>query len=465
MDSPNATKTEAIYMADKLRLQLAMMVFLVILGGCKSRTADQQAVQGYEAIEKSGTETIDEAVESTFEEGRLTDVGNEEEEDLNLAKEVGIPHELNERVEKWIEYFTVRDRDRFQRFMERGHKFKPMIFTVLREQGIPTDLYYLAMIESGFSERAVSRASAVGVWQFIKGTGDRYGLRIDGYVDERRDPMRATVAAALYLNDLHNVFNDWYLAMAAYNSGETRVLRSIMKHNSRDFWELAAKRGLPTETMNYIPKFLAASIIGHNPGRYGFGQVQGELHPTLRPVNVPAPVKLTDVAKYSKIPISILKKYNHNIRRNMTPPGVKTYKIWVPESYEAQLKSVHQTLMARRISGLRNYVAGSSSNTIHKVRRGESLSAISRKYRTTVAAIKQLNRLRGNKIYVGQKLKVRGSASASYTYKRHRVRRGESLSSIAQRFGTSISRLKRMNKLSRNRIYAGQLLKVKEQRL
>ena len=169
-----------------------------------------------------------------------------EEDEIEYTISHGIPLEINDKVEKWINYFTKKDRDRFQRFLNRGEKYRKMIQAVLADQGIPTDLYYLAMIESGFSVKARSHASAVGVWQFIRATGRRYGLKIDYYVDERQDPMRSTIAASLYLKDLHLVFNSWYLAMASYNAGESRIMGSIMKQSSRDFWQLVRKNALPS---------------------------------------------------------------------------------------------------------------------------------------------------------------------------------------------------------------------------
>lgn len=153
-------------------------------------------------------------------------------------RKVRIPVELNEHVQRWITYFTERDRERFQRFLNRGQLYRDVVENVLEENDLPAELYYLAMIESGFRTDAHSHASAVGVWQFIPGTARRYGLRIDRYVDERRDPIRATEAAAKYLRDLYNVFGSWHLAMAAYNAGEIRVLRAVFKGRTRNFWEL-----------------------------------------------------------------------------------------------------------------------------------------------------------------------------------------------------------------------------------
>jgi membrane-bound lytic murein transglycosylase D len=172
-----------------------------------------------------------------------------------------IPMEINRRVESWIKYFTVRQRDMTTRYLERGEPLRPHIEAILKENEVPPELFYLAMIESGFVTHAKSRAKAVGVWQFVKGTGKNYRMTINNNVDERRNWIKATEAAANYLKDLNNVFGSWYLALAAYNAGEYKIVRSIMKGKTRDFWVLAERGLLPKETMDYVPKFLAAHIL------------------------------------------------------------------------------------------------------------------------------------------------------------------------------------------------------------
>ncbi|MBQ48566.1 MAG: lytic transglycosylase [Zetaproteobacteria bacterium] len=384
------------------------------------------------------------------------------ENEITTTIRSGIPVELNANVEKWIKYFTEKDRARFIRFMERGGQYKAMITEVLRNEGMPTDLYYLAMIESGFSTRATSRASAVGVWQFIRATGKRYGLRVDRYVDERRDPHRATVAAALYLKDLHNVFQSWYLAIAAYNAGEMRILGAIMSGDTRDFWTLVKNKKLPRETMNYIPKFLAAVIIGSNPEKYGLAEVIPKKPITFNSAKVPTAVRLKEIATTANTSVSMLKKLNPHLNKNMTPPGGKLYRLWVPEESKELIKTNTKLLASKRIKSLRSW----SDKKSHRVRRGENLALIAAKYRTTVRSIMKINGLTSSKIYPGKKLLLRSSvkSTSSSSFKRYRVRRGDSLDSISRKFGTTIRKLKRMNRLKRNTIYAGQLLKIKPNR-
>ncbi|SMF28523.1 LysM peptidoglycan-binding domain-containing protein [Pseudobacteriovorax antillogorgiicola] len=400
---------------------------------------------------------IDEVIESTVEKPRTEPpppIGTEKDE-INESLEQGIPLEINAEVQRWIEVFTGSHRDMFQRYLNRGERFKPMIITTLRDQGVPTELYYLAMIESGFSTHAYSHAKALGLWQFIAGTGKRYGLRIDRYVDERRDPIRATISASMYLNDLNNVFDSWYLAMAAYNAGELRILRAIMKAKTRDFWQLARGNYLPDETMNYIPKFLAALTIGSNPEKYGFTIEPATDIPPLVSVKVPSPVKLDQIAKLSGVSLKELKENNPHIRRNMTPPGLKEYRLWVPEYERAQVLAVQDGLKTHRlkISSSQRKVA----RRYHRVRRGETLASISRRYGLTIRQLKARNGLRSNRIYAGSRLIIRDSKSTE----RYRVRRGDNLNLIARKFNTSVRNIKRLNNLKSTRIYAGQILKVR----
>ena len=182
-----------------------------------------------------------------------------------------IPAEINENVEMWIKYFQGRGRPHMERYLARSTRYEALMKKVLRDNKLPEDLFYIALIESGFSSSARSTASAVGYWQFIRGTGKHYKLEINKMVDERRDPVLATQAAAEYFKDLFKLFDSWYLSMAAYNVGEGRVLKVVRKYKTHDFWELSRnKRALPQETDNYVPKYIAAKLIAKNPDKYGF---------------------------------------------------------------------------------------------------------------------------------------------------------------------------------------------------
>lgn len=341
-----------------------------------------------------------------------------------------IPIETNERVKEWIHYFTVRDRERFQRFIDRGATYRPAIAKILKDNDVPSDLYYLAMIESGFSLHARSHASAVGAWQFIRGTGDRYGLMQNAYVDERRDILHSTQAAATYLKRLHAAFQSWYLALAAYNSGEGRILSAILNGGSRDFWELVENKALPEETRHYVPKFLAAVIIGRNPSKYGFEVPRVRPHPEVEAVEVPGGVRLYDIASKSGVSYELLRQVNPHLIRAMTPPQVSNYSIWVPRADFAKVSFIRKDLPQMRI----------------RVRTVASSQSTSR------SSMKQ-------KIVTTRSSRVTSSSSGSARF--HRVKNGEGLSDIATRYNTSIGRLKRLNALSSSKIYAGQRLKLR----
>ncbi len=320
--------------------------------------------------------------------------------------------EVNKSVEKWIAHFSGKARETFTRFLARGSRYKTMVQQILKEHGVPEEFYYLAMIESGYVTHATSNQKAVGIWQFVRGTSERYGLKSTPFVDERRDPARATRAAALYLIDLHNIFGSWHLALCAYNAGEGRIMRAIMKGKSRDFWTLVEKKVLPKETNDYVPIFLAATLIGNDPEKYGFKTPEADPYPEVTGVMVPSPVKLSNLAKAARVSVPELKEFNPSLLRDHTPPGDKSYKIWLPSANAPHLVNAMATLPLLRVAGSGGHSFRSPSS-VGKARSG-----------------------------------------------RYRVRSGDTLTGIAERFGMSISGLKKLNRLHKNRIQAGQVLRL-----
>lgn len=371
-----------------------------------------------------------------------------------------IPMEMNDEVREWIHYFAKKDRERFQRFLDRGKRYQDVVENVLEENGLPAELYYLAMIESGYQTHAKSRASAVGVWQFIKGTGSRYGLRIDAYVDERRDPIRATEAAVRYLRDLYNVFGSWHLAMAGYNAGEYRVVRAVFGAKTRDFWELVRKKALPSETRNYIPKFLAAVEIGQNPRKYGFRTPKAEAYPDLVAISVPAHLKIKDIGTIAAVDDVEIAKYNPHLLRATVPPGKEMYEVWVPVPLAQHVQKAESRLAskAKQRSVASVAVVGKASE--HKVRRGENLSLIANRYGTTASRLRRINGLKSNRIYPGMRLRLKTNVYSAGKTQYYTVRNGDSLGKIASRFKTTIAKLKKANGLRSTKIYRGTKLKV-----
>ena len=369
------------------------------------------------------------------------------------------PLVMNDQVEKWINYFTKDDKERFQRFLNRGNKYKTVVQTILKENDIPPELYYLAMIESGYQTNAYSKAKALGVWQFIRPTGKRYDLEINYYVDERRDPIRSTEAAAKYLRDLYTAFQSWHLAISAYNAGEYRILSSIIKGKSRNFWELADKKILPRETRNYVPKFIAAVEIGKNPEKYGLtiDQYEEEV-PDLSSVEVPSPIYLKDVAEIIDIPLKTLKKVNPHLRQGITPPNVSVYEIWVPDEKVNILVALTSKLTKQRVKNARKkYYYPTKNKHYHRIKKGQSLSYIANMYKVSINHLKRQNNLKTDKIISGRKLRI---STRHYKSKMYNVRRGDNLSRIAKKYKISLKRLIRLNRLKSSKIYPGMRLRI-----
>jgi membrane-bound lytic murein transglycosylase D len=251
-----------------------------------------------------------------------------------------IPIARNEAVSRFVRHLGERQRERMALYLKRSGRYEGMIRAKLRARGMPEDLFYLSMIESGFNPNARSPAHAVGLWQFVPATGRRYGLRIDGYVDERRDPEKSTDAALRYLDDLHGRFGSWYLAAAAYNAGENRVGRVMREETGAergkeaDFWRI--RHRLPAETRNYVPLMVAAALVGKDPGKYGLDAVERWLPDLTETVDVPGGISLGEVAGTLGISEIELRALNPELVRGTTPPGT-SYGLRVPAGTAALL--------------------------------------------------------------------------------------------------------------------------------
>lgn len=310
-----------------------------------------------------------------------------------------VPLEMNENVQKWIHYFSVKDRARFERFLTRGAFYKDVVTEILDENDVPQELYYLAMIESGYATNATSRARAVGVWQFMRKTGHQYGLKSDRFVDERRDVMLATRAAAKHLKYLHDEFGgSWYLALAAYNAGEGRIGKAIKKGNSKDFWKLANEGFLPRETIDYVPKFMAAVIVGSNPSKYGFNDLKTTKLPEVKQVKVPGSVPLREIAKAAQLPVQHLQQLNPSLVKAVTPPGTRHWSVWVPVEKAQLVAKARKKLVQVKIPRV--------VTRVHRVKYGETLQSIARKYGLSLRELKKINRLRSDRLVKGQSLRI-----------------------------------------------------------
>lgn len=387
-----------------------------------------------------------------------------------------VPTPMNPSVQKWINYFTGRGRKYMQVYLERSSRYIPMMKGVFRERGMPDELAYISLIESGFSPTAFSHASAVGYWQFIRGTGLRYNLKIDPYVDERRDPILSTQAAANYLDTLYSMFGDWHLAIASYNAGENRIAGAVRRSRTRDFWEMASmRRILPRETQNYIPKYIAAVYIASNPEQYGFTNINFQPEFEYESVVIDKPVSLELLAEALGITYEDLKRMNPRYKSDFVPmysDRENAVRVPVGRTQEALL-----ALQKSYSEAPRRYIA---SFEYYRVRRGDTLSGIARKFRTSIARLRDLNDWTGRRtmIRIGQKIKVpdgmptkqaseEKKKEKSYRPNSHArtyvVKKGETLLGIANRNGLSLSELIRLNDLEgRKVVKAGQRLVVSD---
>ncbi len=234
-------------------------------------------------------------------------------------------------VEKNVGFFSTRIRDKFSLWLSRSGQYLELMKGILRKKDVPEDIVFLSLIESGFNPNAYSIAKAVGPWQFIASTARRYGLEITWWKDERKDPVKSTSAAADYLKDLYGMFGSWNLAMAAYNAGEGKILKAIRKSNVDDYWDLLDTKHIRTETKEYVPKFIAASIIANNPDDFGFNDIQYTEPLSYDEVELDSPVDLAVVAECAGTELEVIKKLNPELRRWCTPPDVEKYTLRIPK--------------------------------------------------------------------------------------------------------------------------------------
>lgn len=379
-----------------------------------------------------------------------------------------IPLEMNEHVERWIEFFTTgKGQERFRIYLERAGAYEEMIRQRLREADMPEDLLYLAMIESGMNPNAYSRAHAVGLWQFIKGTGRLYDLEIGYWLDERRDPFKATDAAVAHLGDLYEEFGSWYLAAAAYNAGAGRVNRGISRTGSTDFWDLADARVLRNETRNYVPKLIAATTIARNPDRYGFGDVVPAPPLEFDVVEVPDATSFDVLAEAAGTTEDEIRRLNPQYPRRVTPPDSRA-EVRVPKGQAAVFVTAYADVPpSERVTWLE-----------HVVTRGQTLSHIASRYGVSVTAIRATNNnVNPKRLQIGQKLIIPRSGAARARVasaapapapatlaadgtKLVTVRRGDTLWTIARAHGVSTGELMKMNNLKSSVIHPGDRLTV-----
>jgi membrane-bound lytic murein transglycosylase D len=356
-----------------------------------------------------------------------------------------LPLMLTDQVTGYISYFSNRGRGVFERAYARSGRYHAMMGSILREEGVPQDLIYLAQAESGFQPTAVSRAGARGIWQFMAGRGQGYGLHRSQWVDDRQDPEKSTRAAARHLKDLYGQFGDWYLAMAAYNSGPGTVQAAVKRTGYADFWELYRRNVLPKETRNYVPIILAMTIMTKNLSHYGFDDVSMDEPVAFDKVIVNYPVDLRLVADCVDATPAELQQLNPSLLRRITPQGA-TFELHLP----AGTKEQYQTSIAAIPTAMRLWWR---YPTVHS---GETLASLARTYHTTPKSIAEANHLHGSELEADARLIIplapgEHPVSDTGTYARritrYKVRRGDTVETVAENFGIPAQTIRRWNGL------------------
>lgn len=318
-----------------------------------------------------------------------------------------VPIVMDSSVQTHIRYFNTSIRDRFEQWLIRLSRYRPLVENIFTEFHLPSDLVFLSLVESGFNPYAYSRAKATGPWQFMKGTAKVYGLRVDSYVDERRDPIKSTVAAARYLRDLYDLFGAWPLAMAAYNAGEGKVMRALHKAQAESFSDISKTRLIRRETKEYVPRFMAATIIAKNPDRYGFPQEASAPH-RFEEVIVTRPLHFHAIANATGVPYEELRLLNPELRRDATPPGDDAYLLKVPVGTKGKVEQLLDRVPTYKFPPLpaKAQFATTGSSRWYKVRVGDTLEKVSRRFRIPLKTLKAKNNLSGQIIRPGDFLAI-----------------------------------------------------------
>lgn len=378
---------------------------------------------------------------------------------INLS-EYDFPITINKQVVYYLELFQGKQRDYFAHWLARSTQYLPFIQEELKKAGLPQDLAYLAMIESGFNPSAYSPADASGLWQFIEGTGRTYGLKIDSWVDERREPEKATKAAIRYLAKLYSEFDDWYLAVAAYNTGEKRIENVVKNYNTKDFWELAGSDDLYLETKRYVPKLIAAILIARNPEKFGFTDIKYHKPQQYEVVEVPGGLDLEAVATACDTPVKHLRILNNELLKNQTPVKMKSYALRLPV-------------------GKREYVASNLDKlhpvtttiyTTHTVKNGETLTTVCNLYNISKTTLLKANNLRSRELRKGTHIQIPTTVTKYVFLKKgekpeehiarntnsrqtviHQMKQGETLASLAKQYHLQVNTIMQWNKISDQR--------------
>ncbi len=401
------------------------------------------------------------------------DLEEDTEEKESEESTYDIPIVKNETVQEYINYYQTRNRSHFELWLTRSGRYLPSMKEIFKSFELPEDLVFLALIESGFNPHAYSRSKASGPWQFMKATGKKYGLKVTRWVDERRDPIKSTYAAAKYLKDLYGMFGSWPLALASYNAGEGKVMRAMARTKAEDFWDLSSTRYLRPETKNYVPQFMAATIIAKNPEKFGFSLSYYEPL-KFDTVLIDRSTDLRVIARVVHSSYEIIKELNPELKKGMTPPLSPNYPLRIPEGTK--------TLFEENFGKVPEYTKILKQK--HRVRRGETLLSISKRFGVPIQDLADTNSLDPNsKLHRGKILIIplgkadqtgdsspviapksnlkMGASLRSCTkcrngqrYALYKVKKGDTLYHLSKKYSVEIASLKNINHIQELKVGA-----------
>ncbi len=455
-----------------LHLLFALLAFLTLTGcaGQSNNSYDASVIQGsqvtddpelsLESAEPRGS--LDQELEALSQTGMWDgDTSPVTKQDLENSS-FTFPVILNKQVQMYLNLFQTSQRDIFSSWLSRSSMYLPLMKKELKNAGLPEELVYLSMIESGYNQRACSPANAVGLWQFMDATGREHNLDINKYVDERRDAEKSTKAAAAFLTELYAEFGDWHLAVAAYNGGPGKIRKGLEKYNVSNFWALAREDYLALETKRYVPKLIAAIILAKDPEKYGFTGTEYKRPLEFTTLKVPPGMNLDALALVCNAPVKEIKFLNQELRLGKTPPN--------QSNYEAKIPVASQEIASKNISRLHSVV--NTGYKSHRIKRGESLATICSMYGINKTTLLKVNNLRSQRLARGQYLRIpyntvsyqllpEGSRIAQAGSKNnlilHRIRTGENISQISKKYNVSPKMIVAWNNLeSVNKISVGQ---------
>jgi len=426
------------------------------LGG--GDTASQEEISTLVEPELTAQEELDALKQlGVSKEGELAPLP----EGLNLAH-YDFPVVINKQVLYYLDLFQGKQRKSFSIWLARSSRYIPTIEEEFKKAGLPRDLAYLAMIESGFNPSAYSPADASGLWQFIEGTGRNHGLRIDSWVDERREPDKATKAAIRYLAKLYRDFGDWYLAVAAYNAGEGRIENACKNNNTEDFWEIAGSNGIYLETKRYVPKLIAAILIARNPDKFGFTDIKYQQPASYEVIDVPGGLALEAVAVTANTSVKHLRVLNNELQKNQIPPKQKQYTLRIPVGTKE--------LVAGNLDKLTPVTTVAYAT--HTVKKGDTLTTICSLYNINKTTLLKANNLRTAELPKGRRLQIpitstkyvllkegehpedrlaktiKDSGRDNRQLVRHQLKPGETLAKIANQYQVPVKNILQWNKLA-----------------